>query len=366
VAWRRDGKELFYLAADRGIMSVQVNTASTFEFGKPKLLFKAPDSLPVTGTPGGLAAVSRDGQRFVFTLPPAPRLRQITVFNRQGKMLRTVGDPGLYGAPALSPDGSKVAVTRNDPANGHNDIWAFDMATGKSTAITIAKDVSPNMSPVWSPDGRQILYTSAREQGRFWGIYRKSADGSGAEEQLFQFTPGASMMLTDITADGKLATISSGGALLVLPLTGTAASRKPIEYARDEFDYFGGRFSPDSRFMAFSSDELGVQKNEVFVRPFDAATGTAPKGQWQISKDNASGNAQWRADGKELYIMNDDIDSGDLIVWAADVSTAPQFQVGTPKVLFRLAGPFQGGGPGNWNSASRDGQQFVFTMPVKR
>ena len=65
VAWRRDGQELFYFAPDRGIMSVSVSTSPAFEFGKPKLLFKAPSSFPVSGTPGGLASISRDGQRFL-------------------------------------------------------------------------------------------------------------------------------------------------------------------------------------------------------------------------------------------------------------------------------------------------------------
>jgi hypothetical protein len=60
-------------------MSVSVSISPAFEFGKPKLLFKAPDSFPVSGTPGGLASISRDGQRFALVVPP-PRLRQITVF----------------------------------------------------------------------------------------------------------------------------------------------------------------------------------------------------------------------------------------------------------------------------------------------
>ena len=103
VAWRRDGKELFYYAPDRGIMSVSVSTSPAFEFGKPKLLFKAPNSFPVAGTPGGLASISRDGQRFALVVPPSPRLRQITVLDRQGKTVRKVGEPGLYDLPALSP-----------------------------------------------------------------------------------------------------------------------------------------------------------------------------------------------------------------------------------------------------------------------
>ncbi len=112
-------------------MAVSVSTSPTFEFGKPKLLFKAPDSFPVSGTPGGLASISRDGQRFALVVPPPPRLRQITVLDRQGKTVRKVGEPGLYDLPALSPDGTRVAVVRSDPATNNVDIWSIDMTHGQ-------------------------------------------------------------------------------------------------------------------------------------------------------------------------------------------------------------------------------------------
>src|SRR5262249_2677694 len=81
--WRRDGKELYYLAPDRGVMAVSVTTAPDFEFGKPKLLFRPDQSTPVAP---GTASINRDGDRIVFAVPP-PQLRQLTVFDRQGKVL---------------------------------------------------------------------------------------------------------------------------------------------------------------------------------------------------------------------------------------------------------------------------------------
>ncbi len=176
VAWRRDGQEMYYLAADRGIMAVSVSTAPTFEFGKPKLLFKLPDSFPVAGTPGGLAGVSRDGQQFVAVMPPSPILRQITFFDRQGKTVRKVGEPGLYDLPALSPDGTKLAVMRNDPVTNNLDIWTFDMKTGKGTAVT--NDDAQDFTPIWSPDGKQKprMLPSPRG-GSYTSIYRKASRG---------------------------------------------------------------------------------------------------------------------------------------------------------------------------------------------
>ena len=363
VAWRRDGQELFYYAPDRGIMSVSVSTSPAFEFGRPKLLFKAPDSFPVSGTPGGLASISRDGQRFALVVPPPPRLRQITVLDRQGKTVRKVGEPGLYDLPALSPDGTRVAVVRSDPATNNVDIWSIDMSTGKGTAIT--NDEDQDITPIWSPDGKQILYVSIpARNATFWSIYRKAADGSGSAEQLFRFTPGASLQLTDISADGKYLGFSSGGALFVVALTGTdPLARKAIEYVRDEYSEFLGRFSPDSRFVAYVSDES--ERNQVWVRPFDSTSGTPPaEGKWRVSKDGGDGMIAWRADGRELYYLHNDIDTGDTMVMAVDVSMSPpSFQAGTPKLLFRLPMSPQGN-PGQWKNVTKDGQQFIFTVPV--
>ena len=362
VAWRRDGQELYYFAPDRGIMAVSVSTSPAFEFGKPKLLFKAPDSFPVAGTPGGLASISRDGQRFALVVPPAPSLREITVFDRQGKTVRKVGEAGLYDMPALSPDGTKLAVVRNDQVTNHVDIWSFDMNTGKSTAVT--SDEAQDITPIWSQDGKQILYVSIPPRNAtYWSIYRKAADGSGSAEQLYRHTPGASLQLTDVSPDGKYLGFSSGGALFVVPLTGTdPLARKAIEYVRDEYNEFLGRFSPDSRFMAYLSDES--ERNQVWVRPFDSASGTPPpEGKWRVSKDGGDSMIAWRADGKEIYYLHNDVDTGDTMVMAADIAMAPSFQAGTPRLLFRLPMNPQGN-PGQWKNVTKDGQRFVFTVPV--
>src|SRR5262249_14674825 len=155
--WRRDGKELTFLGADRGIMSVSLTTSPDFEFGKPKLLFRLPETTPVAP---GTATVNGDVTRFVIATPP-PQLRQLTVLDRTGKAVGTIGQPGLFGQIRLSPDGKKIAVMKNDPQTGNNDIWVYDVATGKGTAIT--NDVEPDNFPIWSPDGKQIAYVRFKD-----------------------------------------------------------------------------------------------------------------------------------------------------------------------------------------------------------
>jgi len=151
----------------------------------------------------------------------------------------------------------------------------------------------------------------------------------------------------------------------VVSLTGTdPLARKAIEYLRDEYNEFLGRFSPDSRFIAYLSDES--ERNQVWVRPFDSVSGTAsPEGKWRVSKDGGDSMIAWRADGKELYYLHNDVDTGDTIVMAADVAVAPSFQAGTPKLLFRLPMSPQGN-PGQWKNVTKDGQRFVFTVPVRQ
>src|SRR5262245_17413018 len=101
--WRRDGKEMTFLAPDRGIMSVSLTTAPDFEFGKPKVLFRLSEATPVAP---GTASVNRDADRFVIAVPP-PQLRQLTFLDREGRSVGTIGQPGRFGEVRFSPDGKR-------------------------------------------------------------------------------------------------------------------------------------------------------------------------------------------------------------------------------------------------------------------
>ena len=356
--WRRDGREMYYVAADRGVMAVEVSTAPTFKSGTPKLLFRLSEAVPV-GL--GLVSVSRDGERVVIAVPHAPTLQQITVFDRQGKVLSKVGEPGRYVQPALSPDGTKVAVMRTDPREGDVDIWTVDVATGKGTPVT--DNTLPETSPIWSPDGSYVAYVSRR--GNFSSIYRRPWDGTGDEEKLFQYTPGAFLVLTDWSADGRFLTFHDGcsGVLHVVPVgrDQPALERKAIEWLRDEYSVAQARFSPDARFIAYLSDEIEAETFEVYVRPFDvtkpdvSAGGAKPV---RVSTAGALGMIFWRQDGKELYYLTPEWE-----VMVVDVATRPTFRAGPPRRLFKLPGPVLGN-PQQWRNISRDGRRFVFTMNV--
>ena len=349
--WRRDGKELTFLGPDRGIMSVTLTTSPDFEFQKPKLLFKMSESTPVAP---GTASVNRDMDRFVIAVPP-PQLRQLTVLDRQGKSVGTIGQPGLFGQIRLSPDGKRIAVTKNDPKTGNNDIWVYDVATGKATQIT--NDTQPDNNPIWSPDGKKVAYVSFKDT--YNSVYSKSVDGTGEAELLFRYTPGAGLPLTDWSSDGKFLTFFTG-VLLVVPLrpNENGLDRKAIDWLREDYEAFAPRFSPDGHSMAYMSNELDVLKGQLYVRPFDPNKPEAPAGpavQMTNIKAGIGGLPSWRQDGKEIYFMNIDRE-----VMAVDVIPGAKVQAGTPRVLFKLPDPLAGG-----PAISSDGERFVVTMPVK-
>ena len=178
---------------------------------------------------------------------------------------------------------------------------------------------------------------------------------------LFRYTPGAGMVLTDWSQDGKFLTFYTGVIVLV-PLTPDvkALDRKEINWLRADYEAGAGRFSPDGRFMGFLSNEADGEHFEVWVRPFDANKPDAPAGPGvHVSKNGSIGMIAWRQDGKELFFMTRDWE-----IMAVDITLAPTLQIGVPHLLFKLQGPLPGN-PLQWKNVSRNGERFVFSMPLR-
>src|SRR5215467_8606417 len=348
--WRRDGKEITFLAPDRGILSVSLTTAPDFEYGQPKVLFRPSEATPMAPN---MASVNRDANRFVIAVPP-PQLRQLTLLDRQGKAVGTVGQPGRFGEVRFSPDGKRLMMVKNDPQTNINNIWVVDIATGKATQIT--NETQPINSPVWARDGKQIAYAIFKDS--FSTVYRKAADGTGEAEAVFRYTSGAGVGLSDWSPDGKFLTFSTG-ALLMIPVQPNekALDRKALEWLREDYDAVLGRFSPDGRSLAYLSNEKEVSTMQLYVRPFDPNKPNAPAGpSVQITNlKGGSGAFTWRQDGKEMYLLTRDRE-----VMAVDVTTTPKLQAGTPRMLFKIPDPLAGNG-----DISPDGERFVLAMPVK-
>jgi Tol biopolymer transport system component len=358
--WVDGGKQLYYMARDHSVMAAEVSTTPSFSFKKPRLLFR--EAVPV---PADLMYISGDGERFLV-VPPArgQLLQQITIFDRKGQVVKKVGEPALYSQPAFSPDGNRVLVMKQDIKSGQRDLWVMDIDTAQATRIS--DDTRFKVTPLWSPDGKYIFYSALLDGD--WPVYRKAADGTGKEELLFRYTPGAFVGLSDISPDGKFLVCDSGGVVLLVPLTvSDPSARKPVDYLRDEFDNETGRLSLDGRFIAYRSDEAKPERFEVYVRPFDAAKPADDK-KWQVSKDGVPKMSNeavvsmlyWRDDGMEILFRGQELDSDDVVMMAAEVETSPTFKVGAPKVLFRVPGPVED----NLGAVSRDGRRFVLAVNV--
>ena len=275
-------------------------------------------------------------------------------FDRGGKALGEFGDAGLYRTLALSPDGKRVAFERADPRNPDTiNIWLYDFARGTTTRFT--SDSAWDQSPVWSPDGNQIVFASNR--GTEFDLYERPSNLAAEDKLLFksadQKAPG------DWSPDGQLLSFYSlipPSHLSVLPLG--EADRKPIPIERSAFSEAAGRFSPNGRWIAYQSDETG--KYEIYVRPFDepSAKGTAnanrtpAMGKWMVSKDGGV-NPLWRRDGRELFYLT----SEGGTAMAVEVNTTGTFRSGIPKALFKVP-------PGVffWDVSS-DGKRFLMAAP---
>ena len=280
---------------------------------------------------------------------------QLTWFDRMGKVLGTIGDSGLYRTLAISPDGKQVAFERADPQNFSNrNIWIYDIARGVTTRFTF--DSGWDGNPIWSPDGSRIAFGG--ERTGIFDIYEKASNLAGEDELVFK--SGAQKLPSSWSPDGRFLLFYNPIApthVWVLPLDGTAASRKPFTFEQSEFSQAVGRFSPDGRWIAYQSNESG--KDEIYVRPFDAASaagssstaGTPIAGKWMVSKDGG-GIPLWRHDGKELFYL-----SPNGMAMAVDVNTTGVFQAGIPKPLFKVT-------PGllYWDVTS-DGKRFLMPAP---
>ena len=233
---------------------------------------------------------------------------------RDGTSVPAYLTPGPFSQPALSPGGRRVAIVR--VGGKTNDVWVLDLDRAALSRLTFE---GSNINPVWTPDGERVTFSSIRGDGRS-AIIWKPADGSAGEEILWeeedQLLPNSwspdglhlavNRQLPDGTSD-----------VWILPLEN---GRKPYPFVEGKFDETMGAFSPDGRWLAYTSDETG--RFEVYVRPFPG-----PGGRWQISTDGGM-EPRCPANGREIFFINN------YQILAAPMEPGPTLRAGTPRVLF--------------------------------
>lgn len=274
----------------------------------------------------------------------APVGQTLSWLDRTGKRVGTVGEPGEFLRTFLSPDGKHATASVFDRDARRYDLWVYDLTRNRRNRFTF--DPGNAYEGVWSHDGGQIIFSSARK-GHF-DLYRKLASGTGAEELLD--ADGLDKSPTSWSPDGKFVMYYATGDpktaydIWVLPLEG---DRKAFPFLRTESNELFGQFSPDGKWVAYTSDESGHR--EIYVTPFPGAGG---KRQVSVAGGQAS---HWRADGKELYYI-----APDNRLMAAEVSMkGAEVEVGAVRPLF---GPMPTG-LGYQHDVSPDGQRFLVVTP---
>jgi eukaryotic-like serine/threonine-protein kinase len=269
--------------------------------------------------------------------------------NRDGKEERLSATPNDYLTFRISPDGKRVALTVL--ASPKANIWIWDVNREDLTRLTLDEGTT-NTDPLWTLDGKRIVFHLQRGEDTFWGdIYWKAADGTGKAEKLASTQDrglypwswskdGRNLVLVEFTGQPQQWDIG------MLSMEGDH-TRKPLLQER----YFekDPRISNDGRWMAYASNESG--EFEVYVRPFPDVN----KNKWKVS--TGGGNSPlWSPDGRELFYRNGDD------AMAVRVETEPAFKAGKPAVLFRGAFPRFAGKDFTdftWWDISPDGKRFL-------
>jgi Tol biopolymer transport system component len=245
--------------------------------------------------------------------------RQLVWADRSGKEVAKIGEAHAFGPSylSLSPDGQRIAVQRG--VEGNADIWLLDLVRGGALRFTTAPQ--PEIAPVWSPDGKRIVFSAGYSRPQF-DLYRKALDGTASELLL---STDESLQATDWSRDGRYLlyrTVSSSANfdIWALPLEG---DKKPIPLVRTPFEERDAQFSPDAKWIAYQSNESG--RFEIYLQPFPGPGARIPV--------STGGGAQvrWRRDGKELFFIATD---GRLMAVPLQTDPAGTPKPGTPVPLF--------------------------------
>ena len=262
---------------------------------------------------GTIAYAGRDSAAF--------GLSTLVWTDRRGVEQALTAPPRFYSNPRVSPDGRRVAVQIFDASQAlDNQLWVHDLARGVSSRVTFDRN---NAYPVWSADGKRLIYMSSPNVANSNGVLASvAADGSGPPSTLMATGPIPAP--TSVSADGKWvigvrarSQARSGTDVWVMPLDGAAT---PQPFLDNRFTRGELQFSPDGKWVAYESSESG--RNEIYVAPFPG-----PGGRTQVSSDGGA-QPRWNRNGRELFFR-----SG-ATVMAVDVETGSAFRAGSPKTLF--------------------------------
>ena len=303
---------------------IKPNGAANYAVSRQGTFFYVPGGVGFDSTPRSLVWVDRKGNEEPIKAP-----------------LRN------YGGGRISPDGTRLVVAVTD--QGDSDLWIWDLARETLRRLTFSAGYEG--LPVWSPDGRRIIFSSDRSG--VVNLYSQAADHTGSVERLTT-TPNPQYP-SSILPDGTLVgfhTVSNANRVLLFPLAGSASPAARASSARETpstptlFEGLWPEFSPDGRYLAYqSSDSKGYQ---VYVRPFP----DVESGLWQVSMSGGT-RPVWARNGRELFYL----DATNTLTAVPVTTSGSTFTAGQPAKVFdaKYATPF----PPRSYDVSPDGQRFL-------
>ena len=320
---------------DRTLVAQPFNTEQLLLSGSP-----LPIAENIAASSLGDAAfwVSETGL-LVYRSGAAEKTRMVWI-GRDGANLGVIGKEEVFGVPRISPDGSRVAL-RSRTDSGNTDIWIYEFRSDTLTRLTF--DPGVETFPAWSPDGQQVAFTCEGQ------LCRTTVNGVGPTERLTK-GPNAKRLL-DWSRDNQYllyaeVDVQTRDDLWILELPST---RNATPFLRTQFNELYGQFSPDSKWIAHTSDESG--REEVYVRRFSVSGAKR-----QIS-NNGGTQPRWGRDGKQLFYL-----AGGNMMSAKIHLNGESLESDSPQVLFPIATI---GGTSYSYDVSADANRFLLLQPVE-
>jgi len=379
-----DGRHFLYVAIGQKLADSKVllraldgkeakpllGTASRVQFAPPGYLLYVREetlvaqrfdarALKVTGEPTpiaenlgtdavGLAHFSASETSVLTYRAGETRARQLVWVDRNGKELGVLGETAEYGDLWFSPDGKRMVIDMPESRSGNLDLWIRDLARDVTSRFTF--DPASDSAPLWSPDGRRIVFTSNRK-GAAGDLYEKDASGAGEDEVLL--ATEEEKYASDWSTDGRFIVFWSRGKdtgwdIWALP---TGGDKKAFPVLKTPFQEMRPSLSPDARFVAYQSNESG--RSEIYVREFPT-----PKSKWQISRGGGT-EPFWSARGREIFYR-----APDSKIMSVPVEAGPSFSAGAPIALFQAR--LQPAILRAHYRPSPDGQRFLTLAPLGR
>ena len=289
-----------------------------------------------------LFSVAGDGTLVMQTGKGAAK-GQLAWIDRNGKQVGVVGTEGVFADPAISPDGRSVAFDQMEPDGRNDDVWIREVRNDAVMRLTFGPGLME--LPAWSPDGKRIAFMA--NQGLSSGLHLKNADGSGSDSEIAQAF-GSQQYDWGWSPDGKYLLLARGNALAYISL----GDKQPKMLIQGNGIVRNAQFSPDGKWIAYSSNETGAW--EIYVSPFPDAGS-----KWQVSRGGGV-EPRWRHDGKELFYL-----SSEGKMMAAPVKLGATFESGSPLALFqsRVRQPISSGDVVSYD-VTADGQKFLINTRV--